>query len=109
MCPMPRRGAWVIDDWQRHAMQTEKGMIRLEKGLHPIRAEWFEVTGGEGMVLEWRGPGFDRRLLTERHLRTPPVQNGAEDGSAQSAREALPEAQARGGEDGGKRGPNDPG
>ena len=37
--------------------RAETGKIRLTKGPHPIRIEFYEVTQNEGIQLGWKGPG----------------------------------------------------
>ena len=66
-------GERIIDDWTRHAMTTRKASLELEKGLHRIEAAWFERGGGEGMILEWSGPGFERRVIGPESLRAIPI------------------------------------
>lgn len=36
----------------------------LKKGKSPIRLEYFQRTKALGLVVGWKGPGFERRLLT---------------------------------------------
>jgi mono/diheme cytochrome c family protein len=38
--------------------RSKTGKIRLTKGLHPIRIEYYEVTLNEGLQFGWKGPGM---------------------------------------------------
>jgi alpha-L-fucosidase len=48
----------LIDNDGLHSMEQRRGIVALQKGLHQIRIEYFNKTGGEGVSLSWRGPGF---------------------------------------------------
>ncbi len=41
-----------------HGMEQRRGVVALEKGLHPVRIEYFNKTGGEGLSISWKGPGI---------------------------------------------------
>jgi len=41
-----------------HGMAEEKAEIALEAGWHPFELVYFQGTGGLGLELSWRGPGF---------------------------------------------------
>lgn len=46
--------------------RANEGKVRLEKGLNPIRIEYVEYTGQEGIALGWKGPGVRQwRWLTD--------------------------------------------
>ena len=53
----------VVENDGLHGMALRKGVIALSAGLHPIRVEFFEKTGGDGLTVSWEGPGFDRREI----------------------------------------------
>jgi len=53
----------LIDNDGLHGMQKRNGVVALEGGLHPIRIEYFNKTGGEGLTLSWSGPGFTEQTL----------------------------------------------
>lgn len=36
----------------------QKGKVTLSKGSHPIRLEYFEISGNQGIHLRWSGPGI---------------------------------------------------
>ena len=44
-------------------MRALGGEIALKKGLHPIRVEYFEMSGGEGLAVSWQGPGVARQPI----------------------------------------------
>ena len=75
---VPRTGVYVFylgsDDGSRlsvagteiivndgvHGLAEEKAEIALEAGWHPIEIDYFQGTGGMGLELSWRGPGFPK-------------------------------------------------
>jgi hypothetical protein len=56
-------GRRLIDNDGLHGMQQRRGAVALKAGLHPIRVEYFNKTGGEGLTLSWSGPGFPVQVL----------------------------------------------
>ncbi|MDM7925691.1 MAG: alpha-L-fucosidase [bacterium] len=46
-----------------HGMEERRGEIALGAGLHPIRVEFFEKTGEEGLVVSWLGPGLPKQRI----------------------------------------------
>ncbi len=44
--------------------KSKSAKVVLKKGKSPIRLEYFQKSAGLGLVVGWKGPGFDRRLLT---------------------------------------------
>jgi alpha-L-fucosidase len=52
----------VLNDGQ-HAMQERRGEIALAAGLHPIRVDFFEKTGEEGLRVSYRGPGLAKQPI----------------------------------------------
>lgn len=49
--------ALVVDNDGLHGMIERGGYIGLRRGLHPVRVEYFNATGGMGLSLRWRPPG----------------------------------------------------
>ena len=47
----------VVNNDGLHGMQTASGQIGLQQGAHRIRVEFFENTGGAGLIYRWSGPG----------------------------------------------------
>ena len=43
-----------------HGMTEEKAEIALEGGWHPFELVYFQGSGGLGLEVSWRGPGFER-------------------------------------------------
>lgn len=50
-------GATLIDNDGLHSAAEKQGVIALAKGLHAIRVEMFEATGGADLKLAWSRPG----------------------------------------------------
>jgi mono/diheme cytochrome c family protein len=42
--------------------QTAK--VTLKKGKVPIRIDYFQAYGGQGLIVTWKGPGVDDRMLS---------------------------------------------
>jgi hypothetical protein len=61
----PRQVARVrrlaIDNDGLHGAVTASRALGLEAGLHELRVEWFNATGGRELRLEWEGPGVPRQ------------------------------------------------
>jgi alpha-L-fucosidase len=51
-----------------HAMQEKRGEIALAAGLHPIRVEFFEKAGGEGLVVSYAGPRIKKQAIPDSVL-----------------------------------------
>jgi len=61
------RGTGPID-----GSRAKEGKIQLTKGSHPIRIEYMEFEGQEGISLGWKGPGIDQwRWLSDQTGRAP--------------------------------------
>ena len=52
-------GRVVVDNDGQHEDRPARGSIRLAKGLHPIRVEFFERSGDQSLSLSWDGPDRD--------------------------------------------------
>ena len=50
----------VVDNDGLHALSEKRGVIALEAGLHAIHVAYFNKTGGAGLAVSWRGPGFTK-------------------------------------------------
>ncbi len=48
----------LIDNDGLHGLEQKRGVAALEKGLHPVRIEYFNKTGGEELSVSWTGPGI---------------------------------------------------
>jgi len=53
-------GALVVDHWGHHSAEEKSAAIRLSKGEHPIRVDYYEEDGWASAHLEWSGPGVER-------------------------------------------------
>ena len=51
-----------------HAKRKKSAKVALKKGTTPIRVEFFEYQGGEGISLGWKGPG----IRGTQWMTTPP-------------------------------------
>jgi alpha-L-fucosidase len=51
-------GQLLIDNDGLHGLEQKRGVAALEKGLHPVRIEYFNKTGGEELSVFWTGPGL---------------------------------------------------
>ena len=58
-------GKRVVDNDGLHGRQTRMGQVALEKGMHEVRIEFFESSGGEFLRASMIGEGFPKELLTE--------------------------------------------
>jgi hypothetical protein len=53
----------VVDNDGLHGMREREGVIALKKGLHPISVSYFEKTGGDDLIVQWKGPGLAKQKI----------------------------------------------
>ncbi|HCS53994.1 trypsin-like peptidase domain-containing protein [Rubinisphaera sp.] len=53
----------VIDNPGHHPYQEESNWVRLEKGLHPIKLDYFELRGESTLKLQWRLEGKEPEIV----------------------------------------------
>ncbi len=53
----------VVENDLPHSLQERSGVIALAAGLHPIRVEYFENTGGYDLRVLWSGPGVKKQEI----------------------------------------------
>lgn len=53
-------GAQIIDHWGHHAAEERSATIKLTKGEHELRLDYYEDYGWASAHLEWSGPGIAR-------------------------------------------------
>lgn len=53
----------VVDNDGLHGMQTKKGAVPLQKGLHKIRVTYFEKDGSDALKVYFKGPGFAKQQM----------------------------------------------
>jgi alpha-L-fucosidase len=58
----------VVDNDGLHGMAEKRGVIALGAGLHTIKVAYFNKTGGAGLGVSWRGPGFEKCPLPDAAL-----------------------------------------
>ena len=58
-------GKLVVDNDGLHGIAEKKGVVPLEAGLHPIRVEFFESSGGDGLKVSFEGPGIKKQEIPE--------------------------------------------
>ncbi len=51
-----------------HAMVEEFATISLRKGKHEVDLKYFQMLGGQGLRLSWKGPGFQKKEIPESVL-----------------------------------------
>ena len=61
-------GTLVVDNDGLHGMAEQSGTISLTAGMHPITVTMFEKTGGEGLDVEYEGPGIARQAIPDDAL-----------------------------------------
>ena len=83
---VPASGVWTLfinsDDGSRikigstivanndglHGMTEVSGTIALAAGRHALRIEFFERTGGAGVIASWQGPGVAKEVIPASRL-----------------------------------------
>jgi subtilisin family serine protease len=58
----------VVDNDGLHGMVTVRDSRALAAGLHPIRVEFFERSGGAGVILAWSGPNRSTQWVPAARL-----------------------------------------
>jgi hypothetical protein len=53
----------VLDNDGTHGMDEKRLDVALEKGLHKISIQFFQHGGGQGLKLEWKQMGKERKLV----------------------------------------------
>ena len=61
-------GTLVVDNDGWHGMQWREGTINLTAGEHSITVTMFEDGGGEGLLVDVAGPGFERMAIPDEVL-----------------------------------------
>ncbi len=51
-------GRTVVSNDSVHDVSEASGSVRLSKGRHSVRLEYFDARGGESLRLDWEGPGI---------------------------------------------------
>ena len=51
-----------------HGMTEESNTVALRKGKHKIELKYFQLRGGLGLKLSWKGPGFKKEEIPESVL-----------------------------------------
>jgi len=72
----------VIDHDGLHGMVERRGIIRLRAGKHPIRIEFFEAAGDEGLKASYEGPGLRKRPIPAKALLHAKPPDKAHEGAA---------------------------
>ena len=61
-------GEELINNDGPHGMVTKSGTVSLPTGLHSIRVNYFDSGGGDGLQVEWSGPGIKRQPIPADRL-----------------------------------------
>jgi len=61
----------VVDNDGLHGMIERSGIVGLREGLHPIRIEFFERSGGAGLIVSMEGGGLAKRDIPPQWLVRP--------------------------------------
>ena len=58
----------VVNNDGKHGMLEKRGRIRLARGSHPIVVTYFDNGGGDGLRVNWSGPGFRKQDIPSERL-----------------------------------------
>ncbi|HRI87147.1 MAG TPA: DUF4838 domain-containing protein [Candidatus Hydrogenedentes bacterium] len=53
----------LIDNDGLHKIEVQSGIVTLKRGYHPVRVEYFESGGQEGLDLFIEGPGIEKQAV----------------------------------------------
>jgi len=56
-------GQLLIDNNGLHGMVEKDATLSLTTGFHDLRVEYFENSGGAGLILSWAGPGISKQVI----------------------------------------------
>jgi alpha-L-fucosidase len=62
-------GEKVVDNDGPHNPDAKSGVIALEKGLHAIRVDYFQSTGGAELKVHWQGPDVPKQPVGDNSLK----------------------------------------
>jgi alpha-L-fucosidase len=62
-------GVKVVDNDGLHGPDEKSGAIALEKGLHAIRLDYIQDTGGAELKVHWQGPDVPKQPIGDTGLR----------------------------------------
>ena len=58
----------VVNNDGLHGMIEKSGAINLPAGAHPLIVTYFDNGGGDGLAVNWQGPGFGKRAIPSSAL-----------------------------------------
>jgi glucose/arabinose dehydrogenase len=61
-------GELIIDNNGLHSMRERSATRTLTAGNHTLRTEFFENSGGAGLILSWSGPGIAKQVIPAARL-----------------------------------------
>ena len=61
-------GKLLIDNDGLHGMVEKQAAIDLSAGYHPLVVTYFDNGGGDGLSVNWSGPGFERQAIPAERL-----------------------------------------
>ena len=61
----------VVNNDGLHGMVERSGMVDLPAGTYPITVTYFDNGGGDGLVVNWSGPGLARQKIGKNALFLP--------------------------------------
>lgn len=61
-------GKRLVNNDGKHGMVERSGKITLKAGRYPIRVNYFNSGGGNGLKVMWSGPGFKKKPIPNEQL-----------------------------------------
>lgn len=62
-------GQKLIENWTSHAVQKDVATIKIEKGFHPIRLEYFEDNANAEIAFRWKLPSYKlAKVIPAQHF-----------------------------------------
>lgn len=65
-------GKAVVENDGLHSADEKSGVVALKAGAHAISVLYFEATGGDELVVSWKGPGFEKQAIPASALQRQP-------------------------------------
>jgi len=65
-------GDLIVDNDGLHPLTEVQGSLTLSEGRHHLLVEYFERTGGDGLIVSWSGPDIPRQSIPGAVLHSAP-------------------------------------
>lgn len=61
-------GKLLVNNDGKHGMVEKSGSVNLSAGAHALMVTYYDNGGGDGLLVTWSGPGFNKRKIDRANL-----------------------------------------